>query len=296
MSKKPSGLGKGLSALLSDAGRTPDSATVADTSGMPVSMLAVGNIVPNPYQPRKHFDEEALSELAASILLQGIIQPITVRAVAGGGYQLIAGERRWQASKRVGLANIPAFVRLATDQQMMEVAIIENIQREDLNAMELARSLGQLMSACSLRQEELAERVGKKRSTVANYLRLLKLPADIADALDTDTISMGHARSLLSLEGFVDKQLFAFGQVVKKGLSVRQTEVLVQDLVQAHKSATKPKAAPAPQPNAELNHVLQQLTTRLGTKVNIKQKGSAGEITIPYSNLDELNRVLEILL
>jgi ParB family chromosome partitioning protein len=292
MSKKPSGLGKGLSALLSDAGRQPDVPEAEGHTGMPVSLLAVGTIEPNPYQPRKYFDQDALQELTESISLQGVIQPVTVRGIGAGRYQLIAGERRWQASKKAGLAEIPAFVRTATDQQMMEIAIIENIQREDLNAMEVARSLSQLMTECHLRQEELADRVGKKRSTVANYLRLLKLPPDISEALDKDVISMGHARAILGLDA-IDKQLFAFGQVQKRGLSVRQTEALVQDLQNAKKTTT---SAPAPKPGTELQAVLQQLNTRLGTKVAIKQKGEAGEISIPYKNLDELNRVLEILL
>lgn len=293
MSKKTGGLGRGLSALLTDAGKAPE-APLKESAGadVPVLHLSVTTIEPNPFQPRHFFEPEALEELAESIRVQGVIQPITVRPLGGDRYQLIAGERRWQASQKAGLTEIPAYVRPATDQQMLEIAIIENIQRQDLNAMEVARSLAQLMTECKLSQEELAERVGKKRSTVANYLRLLKLPPDVAQALDKDIISMGHARALLGLE-LAEQQLFVYGQVVKRGLSVRETEALVQDM-----QKTRPAKAPtAPaRLDAELQAVVQQLRTHLGTKVVLKQKGQAGEITIPYGNLDELNRVLEILL
>lgn len=293
MSKKTGGLGRGLSALLTDAGKAPE-APLKEVAGadVPVQRLPVTAIEPNPFQPRHYFEPEALEELAESIRVQGVIQPVTVRPLGGDRYQLIAGERRWQASQKVGLTDIPAYVRQATDQQMLEIAIIENIQRQDLNAMEVARSLAQLMTECKLSQEELAERVGKKRSTVANYLRLLKLPPDVAQALDKDVISMGHARALLGLE-LAEQQLFVYGQVVKRGLSVRETETLVQDM-----QKTRPAKAPAAPAklDAELQSVVQQLRTHLGTKVVLKQKGQAGEITIPYGNLDELNRVLEILL
>lgn len=293
MSKKTGGLGRGLSALLTDAGKAPE-APLKEVAGadVPVQRLPVTAIEPNPFQPRHYFEPEALEELAESIRVQGVIQPVTVRPLGGDRYQLIAGERRWQASQKAGLTDIPAYVRQATDQQMLEIAIIENIQRQDLNAMEVARSLAQLMTECKLSQEELAERVGKKRSTVANYLRLLKLPPDVAQALDKDVISMGHARALLGLE-LAEQLLFVYGQVVKRGLSVRETEALVQDM-----QKTRPAKAPAAPAklDAELQSVVQQLRTHLGTKVILKQKGQAGEITIPYGNLDELNRVLEILL
>ena len=293
MSKKSGGLGRGLSALLTDAGKGPE-APLKDTDGIdvPINRLAISAIEPNPYQPRHFFEPEALAELAESIRIQGIIQPVTVRSLGGGRYQLIAGERRWQASQKAGLTEIPAFVRQATDQQMMEIAIIENIQREDLNAMEVARSFAQLMAECNLRQEDLAERVGKKRSTVANYLRLLKLPPDVSDALAEDRISMGHARALLGLD-LAEQQLFAFGQVIKRHLSVRDTEALVQDMQRTRSAKT---ATPSTKMDPEMQSVLKRLSTHLGTKVSIKQKGKAGEISIPYGNLDELNRVLEILL
>lgn len=294
MSKKPGGLGRGLSALLTDAGKAPEAAlTDAQGGQVPISRIAVTAIEPNPYQPRHYFEPAALEDLAESIRVQGIIQPITVRALGGGRYQLIAGERRWQASQKAGLAEVPAFVRQATDQQMLEIAIIENIQRQDLNAMEVARSFQQLLTECKLTQEDLAERVGKKRSTVANYLRLMKLPPDVAEALSKDQISMGHARALLGLE-LAEQMLFAFGQVLKKGLSVRETEVLVQDLQKA--KAAAPKAKAQPPVDADMKAVIGQLTQRLGTQVKVKPKGNGGEITIPYGNLDELNRVLEILL
>jgi ParB family chromosome partitioning protein len=294
MSKKTSGLGKGLSALLADADRAPIGAGQKETDGAQPKAVQLAGITANPFQPRKHFAAEALKELADSIRVQGVIQPITLREIAPGQYQLIAGERRWRASQLAGLEEVPAFVREATDQQMMEIALIENIQREDLNAMEVARSLAQLMTAFSLNQEELAERVGKKRSTVANFLRLLKLPPDIADALDTDQITMGHARALLGLEA-VDKQLFAFRQLIKRGLSVREVEELVQEL-------REPKAPKATAPTGTFSHdpnleaVVEQLKTKLGTRVSVRQRGTSGQIVIPYQNLEDFNRVLDLIL
>jgi ParB family chromosome partitioning protein len=294
MSKKLSGLGKGLSALLADADRAPSGPGSGNGEGTEPYLVALAGIVANPFQPRKHFSAEALQELADSIRVQGVIQPISLRQVATGQYQLIAGERRWRASQLAGLVEVPAYVREATDQQMMEIALIENIQREDLNALEVARSLAQLMTAFDLSQEALAERVGKKRSTVANYLRLLKLPPDIADALDKDQISMGHARALLGLEA-IDKQLFAFKQLIKRGLSVREVEELVQELREPTKERPS-KTVPNSGQDADLEAVVQKLKTRLGTQVSVRQKGEAGNIVIPFQNLEDFNRVLDLLL
>ncbi|HLF33776.1 MAG TPA: ParB/RepB/Spo0J family partition protein, partial [Cyclobacteriaceae bacterium] len=210
-------LGKGLSALLDDAGF--DSETRAGTvSGLgSVHEIPVGQIKANPFQPRINFSEEALEELAESIKVQGIIQPITVRKVGDLDYQLISGERRLIACRKAGLKTIPAFIRDANDQQMLELALIENIQRENLNAMEIAISYQRLISECHLSQEDLGERVGKKRSTVTNYLRLLKLPPDIQTAIRDEKISMGHARAIINIEQ-IDTQLAVFNKIIKEDL------------------------------------------------------------------------------
>ncbi len=214
MSKKVA-LGRGLSALLSD---TPTEEKLETEVAAPnalneangaINEIPVAEIETNPFQPRQYFDEEALNELADSIKVHGIIQPITVRRMARHQYQLISGERRFQASKRAGLQKIPAYVRTANDQQMLEMALIENIQRENLNPVEIALSYQRLISECNLRQEELGERVGKNRSTVTNYLRLLKLPPDIQIALRDNKISMGHARAIINVEN-ADSQLYIF--------------------------------------------------------------------------------------
>src|SRR5690606_31743822 len=229
------GLGKGLSALLDDSEevikRPTENKTVGDVkeqkipagiSEVPLSQIAI-----NPYQPRTDFDEEALRELADSIKLQGLIQPITVRQAENGAYQLISGERRLRAAKLAGLTEIPAYIRTANDQQMLEMALIENIQRENLNAIEVALSFQRMIEECNLKQEELGERVSKNRSTVTNYLRLLKLPPVIQAAIRDGQLSMGHARSLINVPE-IDKQLYIFREIVKKGLSVRKTEELVR--------------------------------------------------------------------
>ena len=293
--KKKSGLGRGLGSLLLDAG-TPTE-TMVDAAGLPVPLqvLLVGQIEPNPFQPRRHFDEGALDELAESIRTHGLLQPISVRAVGDGQYQLIAGERRWQATQRAGLPEIAAFVREATEQQMLELAIIENIQREDLNAMEVAYSYQRLISECQLRQEDLSARVGKQRSTVANYLRLLRLPPSLQQAVEMEQITMGHARAMLGLERPED-QLFVFGRVTKQGLSVRETEQMVRSMQNPEPTNSAP-AKPNGVADVELADLQRRLAERFGTRVQLKSKSNkAGQITIPYTSLEELNRVLEMLL
>jgi ParB family chromosome partitioning protein len=308
MSKKKA-LGRGLSALLSDSPTDErlevDSipvnleasetarAQAIPTSGM--TEIPVAEIEVNPFQPRTHFDQEALLELAESITVHGIIQPITVRRLSDHQYQLISGERRFQASKLAGLETIPAYIRSANDQQMLEMALIENIQRENLNAIEIALSYQRLMTECSLKQEELGERVGKNRTTVTNYLRLLKLPPDIQIAVRDNKLSMGHARAIINVEN-ADQQLYIFKQAVNEDLSVRKVEELVRDLSQrtSSKSAPSETAASAPA-SREIAQLQTRLSSHFGTRVVVKSDGKKGDIRIPFLSVEDLNRILDIL-
>ena len=244
---KKKALGRGLSALLSD---TPETQKLeeAPVSTGPMNEIPITDIEVNPYQPRKNFDQEALRELADSIKVHGIIQPITVRKLARNQYQLISGERRFQPSKLAGLKSIPAYVRSADDQQMLEMSLIENIQRENLNPIEIALSYQRLLTECNLKQEELGDRVGKNRSTVTNYLRLLKLPPDIQIALRDNKLSMGHARAIISIES-PDIQLIIFKRTIQEDLSVRQVEELVRSM-----SKNKVKTELTPKPGTRHPH------------------------------------------
>jgi len=234
-----------------------------------------------------------LAELADSIRIQGIIQPITVRQLSANQFQLISGERRLQASKMAGLEHIPAYVRKANDQQMLEMALIENIQRENLNALEIALSYQRLLSECNLKQEELGDRVGKKRATVNNYLRLLKLPPEIQAGIRDGEVSMGHARALVNVE-FIEDQLFIYNKIVREHWSVRQVEESVRKLAEGIRSSPNPKTENKPE-TAVLNHLKQKLTSHFGTKVQIRTgKDEKGEIRIPFVSTDELNRILEL--
>jgi ParB family transcriptional regulator, chromosome partitioning protein len=302
MSKKKA-LGRGLSALLSDSG-TDDNlevdivgshATRASTpspeSGM--TEISIDEIEVNPFQPRTHFDQEALLELAESIQVHGIIQPITVRRLAPHQYQLISGERRFQASKLAELKTIPAYVRSANDQQMLEMALIENIQRENLNAIEIALSYQRLMTECSLKQDELGERVGKNRTTVTNYLRLLKLPPDIQIAVRDNKLSMGHARAIINVEN-ADQQLYIFKKTLSEELSVRKVEELVREL-STEKSTQKSEATTPPAASREISQLQSKLSSHFGTRVVVKSDGKRGEIKIPFLSVEDLNRVLDIL-
>ena len=294
--KKKGGLGRGLGALIEGSYDKKTETPVAPANPVNiVGEIRLNQIETNPYQPRTHFDQDALEELADSIRVQGIIQPITVRQLDSGTYQLISGERRYQASKLAGLDVIPAYIRKANDQQMLEMALIENIQRENLNAIEIALSYQRLLSECSLKQEELGERVGKKRTTVTNYLRLLKLPPDIQIALRDNLISMGHARALINIEG-IDLQLEVFRRIVDQELSVRKVEEIVRNLSNRDKG-NKPAVKPAFNPNSgDVKIVESRLSSYFGTKIQLKSnKSGKGEIKIPFLSVDELNRILEIL-
>ncbi|PRY12352.1 ParB family chromosome partitioning protein [Pontibacter ummariensis] len=293
--KRKGGLGRGLGSLLEGnkyTGKT-ESSTLNEVNT--IADIAIDQIQTNPYQPRTHFDQTALEELAESIKIQGIIQPITVRQLGPNSYQLISGERRYQASKIAGLTVIPAFIRKADDQQMLEMALIENIQRENLNAIEIALSYQRLLTECSLKQEELGDRVGKKRTTVTNYLRLLKLPPDIQIALRDNVISMGHARALINIDT-IEQQLDVFKEVVAKELSVRKVEELVRNLQNAKKKPDPQHKLQFNKYEEELKTVQTKLSSQFGTKIQVKANDEGkGEIKIPFVSVDELNRILEIL-
>jgi ParB family chromosome partitioning protein len=267
-----------------------------------VGFISVEHIEANPYQPRTHFDQEALQELANSIKIQGIIQPVTLRQLGTNSYQLISGERRLQASKLAGLETIPAYIRKADDQQMLEMALIENIQRENLNAIEIALSYQRLLSECNLRQEELGDRVGKNRSTVTNYLRLLKLPPDVQIGLRDAEISMGHARALIGIDD-PKMQVELFRKIVAEELSVRRVEELVRSgfgrpANNGTENAGTATAAPAQfvVPAAELRRTERHLTDRFGSRVQVRPgpKGS-GEIKIAFDSVEDMQRILHIL-
>ncbi len=293
--QKKTGLGKGLSALLDDTEVVQSASSLGNMSSAVnlIQSVLLSQIVVNPYQPRTDFDQEALQELADSIKLQGLIQPITVRQVGQNSYQLISGERRFRASKIAGLNEIPAYIRSANDQQMLEMALIENIQRENLNAMEVALSFQRMLDECNLKQEELGERVSKNRSTVTNYLRLLKLPPAIQASIRDNQLSMGHARALVSVEN-VDHQLFIHKEILAKGLSVRKVEELVREIqsLGAKKSQKKEEDLIS----FQYQKVQDDLASRLGTRVKLKMKGkNSGLIEIPFLSENDLNRILELL-
>jgi ParB family transcriptional regulator, chromosome partitioning protein len=293
--QKKTGLGRGLRALLDDSDLpendrqqlSNESASLGSISSVKISQVQV-----NPFQPRTDFDTEALHELADSIKLQGLIQPITVRQSGQNSYQLISGERRLRASKLAGLTEIPAYVRTANDQQMLEMALIENIQRENLNAIEVALSFQRMIDECNLKQEQLGERVSKNRSTVTNYLRLLKLPPAIQVSIRDKEISMGHARALVSVED-VDKQLYLFQEIINHGLSVRKVEELVRQLQSIGKGR---KPAKANGISFQYMKIQDDLASKFSTNVKLKlnEKGK-GSIEIGFMSDDDLNRILEML-
>jgi ParB family chromosome partitioning protein len=294
--QRKTGLGKGLSALLDDneAVNSPkyDNERVVEKPAVgSISHVNISDIATNPYQPRTEFDQVALNELAESIKVQGLIQPITVRK-NGDSYQLISGERRLRASKLAGLTQLPAYIRTANDQQMLEMGLIENIQREDLNAIEVALSFQQMIEECNLKPEQLGERVGKNRTTVSNYLRLLKLPPAIQASLRDGKISMGHARALITVEE-TDKQLFIHQEIIDKGLSVRKVEELVRSI--NHVQVKPQKSQPAPT-SFEYQKLQNDLASRFSTKVKLKVKENGkGAIEIPFVSNDDLSRILELL-
>ena len=287
---KKSALGRGLGALLNDSDTSDISRNVVEPEAVTgsISDISIEYIEANPFQPRSRFDQEKLDELAASIGQLGIIQPLTVRKVRPNKYQLISGERRFRASQLAGLKQVPAYIRVANDQDMLEMALVENIQRDDLDAIEVAISYQRLIDECSLTQEALGERVGKNRSTITNYLRLLKLPPQIQKAIMDKVLTMGHARAIINIAD-EQQQIELFKQIVKDGLSVRATEQASKSV----KKGTSPakKELPIEYQRIEQN-IKDQLNANVGLKVNAKGKGN---ISISFDNEKELKRVLSIL-
>ncbi|TCZ71418.1 ParB/RepB/Spo0J family partition protein [Flaviaesturariibacter aridisoli] len=290
-------LGKGIRSLLQSIDsdlKTPAGAVkpgvVQEVTGM--NRIPVDQVEPNPKQPRRDFDETALQELAASIKLHDIIQPITVSKLPGGKYRLISGERRWRASKMAGLKDLPAYIRQANDQELLELALLENLQREDLNAMEVALSYKRMMEELTYTQEQVAERMGKDRSTVTNYIRLLKLPPDIQVAVRNGELSMGHARALINVDT-IDKQLYIFDEIKSKGLSVRQTENLVRNF---YKEGEVKKTEPAHTLSPAFKKIEDKLATHFATRIKMRHaKNGSGQITFDYYSLEELNKLLDLM-
>ncbi len=288
-------LGRGLGALIEDSTfestRNSDVQTPRHAISELVQEVDIELIDPNPFQPRTNFDDESLSELAESISKLGIIQPITVRLL-DGRYQLISGERRFRAAKLAGLKTLPAFIRTADDQGMLEMSLVENIQREDLNAIEVAISYQRLIDECSLTQDALSERVGKKRATISNYLRLLKLPAEIQLGIINSIISMGHARALISIDD-ASLQLKLYKKVISDDLSVRQTEELVRNTV-SEPQIKQSRSKVMPDLAGPELALREHLTNRLGLRADVKPGGKGdGKIVISYNNPDELSVIID---
>ena len=281
-------MGRGLDALLStETVRTAGSSTINE--------IPLDQIEPNADQPRSLFDEEALKELALSIHEIGIIQPITLRQISENRFQIIAGERRWRASQMAGLKTIPAYIRTINDENVMEMALVENIQREDLNAIEIALAYEHLLEQTGMTQEKVSERVGKSRTAIANYLRLLKLPAQVQMALQKKEIDMGHARALLALDS-PSLQLKVFKEILKNGWSVRKVEEIAQRLKNGEDIEDgKKKIVAKPQLPEEFNQLKERLSAFLNTKVQMtcSSKGK-GKISIPFNNTDELEHIMMI--
>ncbi|PLW98038.1 MAG: chromosome partitioning protein ParB [Marinilabiliales bacterium] len=290
---KKQALGRGLDAIL----KSPDTdITSKDISGNyvvgAVAELPIQSIEANPFQPRDHFEEEALNELAESIKYQGIIQPVTVRKLGYEKYQLISGERRLKASKIAGLKSIPAFIRVANDQQMLEMALVENIQRANLNPIEVAISYRRLIEECNITQETLGERVGKNRSTVTNYLRLLKLQPEIQLALQEEKISMGHARALLAMEED-DRRLQLLEEILRDNLSVRYIERISREEKQQKKVVTRKSNTPLPE---RFNRAQDNLKGVYQSKIQIKRSlNGKGSITIHFDNDSDFERLMELM-
>jgi ParB family chromosome partitioning protein len=289
-SKKQPALGRGLSALLQNS--DTDITSMSGATVGSVSMIEIQLIEANPFNPRTHFEKDALEELRMSILTHGIIQPLTVRKLGRDRYQLISGERRFRASQLAGLTEVPAYIRIANDQTMLEMALVENIQREDLNAIEVAISYERLIDECKLTQEQLSEKVAKSRSHIANHVRLLKLPAVIQAGVRDQVISMGHARALLSITN-ESEQLLAYQQIIDDSLSVRAVEQLVKPTTTT--TPTKAKSEKVSLTSTE-SVFASFLSDKLGTKVTIdKSDVGKGKVQVHFKSEAELNRVMALL-
>lgn len=293
MTGKKKALGRGLSALLegSELEEAPREVRVNQLVGS-IALIPIDYIEANPYQPRSDFDRAELADLAMSIQHHGIIQPITLRKLMIDRFQLIAGERRLKAARVAGLTEIPAYIRVANDEQMLEMALVENLQREDLNPIDIGIGFQRLLEECQIRQDELSQRIGKDRSTISNYIRLLKLPAEIQLAIREKRISMGHARALITLED-APTQIQVLKQILRKSLSVRQVEELMRTLSSPVPRGKKKQGDPLPEKYLQIRN---RFNIRLQTEVdlNITRKGT-GNIIIPFRSEEELNRLLERL-
>ena len=289
---KRSALGRGLGALITDAAEDPKQRPEAVAA---IQELRLEDIRPNPFQPRTEFDEEALNELAASIKSIGIVQPITVRAIEEGKYEIIAGERRFRASKIAGAETIPAYIRKTEDESLLELALIENIQREDLNAIEVAISYQRLLDECKLTQDGLSERVGKKRTTITNYLRLLKLPAPIQLAIRDKKISMGHARAIIGIED-PETQFMIFEQILKYDFSVRKVEEIVRELANPKTEGEERTLSRKKTEIGDYIALQKHLAQRFNTKVELKRNETGkGKIVISFKSDDELEKIIGVL-
>ncbi len=285
---KRNALGRGLDSLISMDDVQPSGSSA-------INEIAIDLIKPNPDQPRTSFDEDALEELATSIRELGIIQPLTLRSAEAGTYMIISGERRYRAAKLAGLDTVPAYVRTANDSELTEMALIENIQREDLNAIEIALTFRKLIDQYNLTQERLSERIGKKRATIANFLRLLKLPAEVQLGLRDKTVDMGHARALLSVEK-PSMQLKLYNEILKKGLSVRQVEQRAKEINAGTDIPASTRKASAKMPNnADFDVLKAHLSKSFGVPVTFAcGNDGKGKITFPFKNEEELERIIRI--
>jgi ParB family chromosome partitioning protein len=288
-SKKQPALGRGLGALLQNS--ETDITSVNGATVGSIAMLPISSIEANPFNPRVHFEKEALDELCKSIKIHGIVQPLTVRKLGRDKYQLISGERRFRAAQLADLHEVPAYIRIANDQTMLEMALVENIQRENLNAIEVALSYERLLEECDLTQEQLSEKVAKSRSNIANHIRLLKLPAEIQVGVRDNLISMGHARALLSLTS-ADEQLAKYKQIIEENLSVRAIENLVKNVA----LPTKKLSVKSTGLNQSHKVFKDFIGNRLSTKVSIqKSENGSGKLSIHFNSESDLNRIIELL-
>ena len=300
--KKRSALGKGLGALLENANTDITSKTTSTDVVGSIAMLPISNIEANPFNPRSNFEKDALEELRQSIAVHGIIQPLTVRKLGRDKYQLISGERRFRASQLAGLTEVPAYIRVANDQSMLEMALVENIQREDLNAIEVALSYQRLIDECSLTQDQLSQKISKSRSSITNHIRLLKLPADIQAGVRDNVISMGHARALVSA-GDEALQIAIFNKIVLESLSVRDVEILIRQGIVKHVPGDeledeKPAKAENSSPEFTSSQFIfkEHLSDKLASKIELKKTtAGAGKIIINFNSEVDLNRIIEIL-
>jgi len=285
-------LGRGLDSLL--PGRTATAvATVAPERSLSAQEISVDVIDSNPYQTRRRINDEALRDLAESIRASGVVQPVVVRPQPGGRFQLVAGERRWLACKIADKATIPAIIREVSNEQALEITIIENLQREDLNPIEQARAFERLSREFSMTQEQIAERTGKDRTTIANFIRLLKLRQEIQDLMESGQLTLGHGKALCSLAGFPDQLAKAAGEVVSKNMSVRQTEELVSRMLNPEQHERKQPEARPVDPN--VRDAAYRLEQALGIKVEIRDHKGKGKIILKYSSLEDFDRIVEVL-